>query len=135
MKRYDFNDYIERCAKIRSTILRLIPATAVSMVRDTRVQSLDLTSVHTIMCTGAPLQTYVVQKLQTMMRGTCILQGYGYVTFSSLPRKYKMGKFQDTESLIGCICGNSLSEATVSLLKRSWSVKKAGSVGCLAASV
>ncbi|PGH10484.1 hypothetical protein AJ80_07527 [Polytolypa hystricis UAMH7299] len=105
MRRYQFEKYIERCSKIRATVLRLIPATAVSMVKDPFVRGLDLKSVDTVMCAGAPLQAHVVQQMKEMMGRTDIVQGYG------------------------------LSETSVTFLRGYWSVKKAGSVGLLSTGV
>jgi acyl-CoA synthetase (AMP-forming)/AMP-acid ligase II len=55
----------------------MVPAIAVAITKDPRIASLDLTSVHTLMCAGAALQVEVVQKLQKIMPRVSITQGYG----------------------------------------------------------
>lgn len=77
MKRYNFQQYIKKCSEIRSTILRLVPATAVSMTKDPLVRTLNLGSVEVVTCAGAPLQAQVVRQLQALLNGTSIIQGYG----------------------------------------------------------
>jgi len=77
MRRFDFTRYIECCAKIRATILRLVPSTAVLIAKDPSIQSLDLTSVQFILCSGAALQSQIVAKLHSLMGATAIVQGYG----------------------------------------------------------
>jgi acyl-CoA synthetase (AMP-forming)/AMP-acid ligase II len=56
----------------------MVPAVAVAISKDRRINNLDLTSVHTLMCAGAALQIEVVQKLQQIMPRVSIVQGYGY---------------------------------------------------------
>lgn len=77
MKRFDFKRYIERCAEIRATTLRLVPSTAVLIAKDSGLQRLDLTSVRYILCSGAALQSQIVEKLHSLMAETEIVQGYG----------------------------------------------------------
>jgi 4-coumarate--CoA ligase len=55
----------------------MVPPIAIAIAKDPFVQTLDLTSVHTILCAGAPLQVDVVQALQKLMGGVRITQGYG----------------------------------------------------------
>jgi 4-coumarate--CoA ligase len=74
---FDFRKYIEASSKIKATILRMVPPIAIAIAKDPFVQTLDLTSVHTILCAGAPLQVDVVQALQKLMREVRITQGYG----------------------------------------------------------
>jgi acyl-CoA synthetase (AMP-forming)/AMP-acid ligase II len=74
---FDYDQYIKSCSAIKSTIMRMVPAIAVAITKDPRIASLDLTSVHTLMCAGAALQVEVVQKLQKIMPRVSITQGYG----------------------------------------------------------
>ncbi|EEQ35378.1 acyl-CoA synthetases/AMP-acid ligases II [Microsporum canis CBS 113480] len=77
MNKFELQPYIERCAEIKATVLCVVPSTAVELVKAPFVRGLDLTSVQTILCGGAPLQVGVVQQLQELMGDTNIVQGYG----------------------------------------------------------
>ncbi|KAJ5360227.1 hypothetical protein N7517_009418 [Penicillium concentricum] len=79
MKRFDYEAYIEACAKSRVTIMKMIPATAVAIAKDQTVDKHDLGSVRHILCTGATLQEQIVRRLQDIMKGCAIIQSYGYV--------------------------------------------------------
>jgi 4-coumarate--CoA ligase len=108
MKQYDFFRYLSGCAGIGATILRLVPATAIRMVKNPAVAALglDLSTVKFIMCSGAPLSSDVIEGLQGIMHPqTVVLNGYG------------------------------MSETTVALLRETWPENKAGSVGKPAAGV
>jgi 4-coumarate--CoA ligase len=74
---FDFHKYIEGSSKIRATILRMVPPIAIAIVKDPFVQTLDLKSMNTVLCAGAPLQVDVVQALQKIMGKANITQGYG----------------------------------------------------------
>lgn len=99
MRTFDFLPYLCKAAEIRASILRLVPATAIRLIKDPEARALDLSSVQTVYCAGASLETSVAQGLQKMLNGTSILNGYG------------------------------MSEGTISMLREGWSAKKAGSVG------
>lgn len=72
-----YDQYIQSCSNTKSTIMRMIPAIAVAITKDPRIDKLDLTSVGTLMCAGAALQVEVVQRLQQIMPRVSITQGYG----------------------------------------------------------
>ena len=99
MKTFDFISYLRKAAEIKATILRLVPATAIRMIKDPEVKKLDLSSVQIVFCAGASLETAVAQVLQKMLNGTSILNGYG------------------------------MSEGTISTLRESQAERKAGSIG------
>lgn len=99
MKQFEFVPYLERCAEIGATCLKLVPATAVRMAKDSVLQKLDLTSVQFVSCSGAALSSEIVDKLQALLKGAAITNGYG------------------------------MSETTVTFLRENWGVSKAGSVG------
>lgn len=105
MKNFDFLQYVERSVDIRATILRLVPSTAIRLVKDPQVRQKDLSCVNHVYCAGASLASEVVVELQRMLHGTYILGGYG------------------------------MSEGTITSLRESWSEAKAGSVGKPAAGV
>lgn len=105
MRTFDFPQYIKRSVDIRATILRLVPATAIRIVKDPDVRAMDLSCVDIVYCAGASLSSEVVVELQRMLHGTHILGGYG------------------------------MSEGTITSLRESWSEAKAGSVGKPAAGV
>lgn len=78
MAQYDFLPYLRRCADIRATIVRLVPATAIRMTKDPEVKRLDLKSIHTIMCSSASLAAETAQELQKILSSSVtILNGYG----------------------------------------------------------
>jgi 4-coumarate--CoA ligase len=108
MPRYDFISYLQRCSDIRATILRLVPATAIRMVKDPAVSALklDLSNVKFVMCSGAALSTDIAEGLQRILHPTAaVLNGYG------------------------------MTECTISLLREHQAATKAGSVGKPAAGV
>ncbi|KJR83822.1 uncharacterized protein SPSK_04182 [Sporothrix schenckii 1099-18] len=79
MKRFDFLPYLQRCADIRASVLRLVPATATRMTKDPAVRALDLTSVRTVMVAGAALSSDTVRTLQRDLLDpqAVVLNGYG----------------------------------------------------------
>ncbi|KAF2502607.1 acyl-CoA synthetases/AMP-acid ligases II [Lophium mytilinum] len=101
MKQFEYLKYIEASARLRATIMRMVPPIALAIAKDPNIAKYDLTSVNVIMCAGATLQAEIVNQLQTIMGGCDILQGYG------------------------------LSEAAVSALKPAKSIERSGSVGRL----
>ncbi|KAK6217826.1 UV excision repair protein rad23 [Pestalotiopsis sp. IQ-011] len=105
LREYTFQKYISACAETKATILRMVPPTAVAMAKDPWVAQQDLTTVHTIMCAGAVLPPEIISRLEKLMPRASIGQGYG------------------------------MSEATVSILKKTSAKPKAGSVGRLTSNV
>lgn len=78
MKRFDYIKYLRRCEEIRATVLRLVPAAAIRIVKDNEVKKLDLRSVQAAMCSGAALSDETVKGLRTMLApGAGVLNGYG----------------------------------------------------------
>lgn len=78
MKKFDYLGYLRRCSEIRATVLRLVPAAAIRMVKDHQVKSLDLGSVGAVMCSGAALSDETVDGLRGMLApGAGVLNGYG----------------------------------------------------------
>lgn len=101
MKQFNYKEWIDANVRIKATSMRMVPPTAVAISKDPNLENVDLSSVNTILCAGATLQTEVVQRLQYLLKGVSIIQGYG------------------------------LSEAGVAGLRVLRSVDKAGSVGRL----
>jgi len=99
MKQFDYQEWIEACSRIRATTMKMVPPTALAIAKDPRLESVDLSSVSLILCAGATLQAEVVHRLQYLMKGVSIVQGYG------------------------------MSEGAVSGLRAARSVEKSGSVG------
>ncbi|KAM0327088.1 hypothetical protein ACHAQA_006215 [Verticillium albo-atrum] len=100
MKKFEYLPYLSRASELKANILRLVPAAAVRMTKDPDVKKLDLSSVHTIMCSGAPLSDETVKALQNILSPEAnILNGYG------------------------------MSEATLTLLRNTRGNKKSASVG------
>ncbi|KAH8650068.1 luciferin 4-monooxygenase [Xylariales sp. PMI_506] len=78
MKHYDFMGYVRRCARIRATVLRLVPATAIRMAKDPVVRGLGLASVKAVMCSGAALSADTVEELRGILDpAAAVLNGYG----------------------------------------------------------
>ena len=106
MPKFDFEKYLEGCHRIKATILRLVPSTAIRLTKDPIAKSLDLSSVQTIMCSGAALSAETMKDLQAMLRPDAhVLNGYG------------------------------MSEVTITMQRETTAGRKAGSVGKPAASV
>jgi 4-coumarate--CoA ligase len=108
MPRYDFISYLRRCSEMKATILRLVPATAIRMVKDPELArlGLDLSGVRYVMCSGAALSSDIVDGLQRILHPTAaVLNGYG------------------------------MTESTTSLLRETQAITKSGSVGRPAAGV
>ncbi|KAK2775857.1 phenylacetyl- ligase [Colletotrichum kahawae] len=106
MRKFEYLPYLRRCSELKATVLRLVPAAAVRMVKDTAIMDLDLSSVHTVMCSGAPLSDTTVKGLKQLLGPeTNVLNGYG------------------------------MSEATITLLRHTRNGKKGASVGKPAAGV
>jgi 4-coumarate--CoA ligase len=99
MRTFEFSQYINRSVDIRASILRLVPSTAIRIVKDPEVRKLDLSCVNIVYCSGASLSSEVVVELQKLLQGTSIIGGYG------------------------------MSEGTITTLRETWSERKAGSVG------
>lgn len=78
MKKFNYSGYLERCAEIRATVLRLVPAVTVRMVKDLGVERLDLSCVQAAMCSGAPLSDDVVEHLRRLLAPNAgVLNGFG----------------------------------------------------------
>jgi acyl-coenzyme A synthetase/AMP-(fatty) acid ligase len=58
-------------------IRAVVPPTALAIAKDPNIEKYDLTSVQVIMCAGATLQAEIVGRLQALMGGCDIVQGYG----------------------------------------------------------
>lgn len=77
MPRFDMRSYLECCVKIRATVLRLVPSIVVSLTKSSKGESLDLSNVRYIMCSGAALDAHVVERLRISAPSAFIVQGYG----------------------------------------------------------
>lgn len=75
--RFNYETYIQACAKARVTIMKMIPATAVAIAKDRSIEQHDLSNVRHVLCTGATLQEQIVRRLQEIMKGCAIIQSYG----------------------------------------------------------
>lgn len=99
MKKFDFIPYLQKCAEVRATIARLVPATAIQLLKDLAARAMDLTSITTVFVAGASLPVEVADGLVKQLDGVVVLQGYG------------------------------MSEGTISILKECRSSEKSGSIG------
>ncbi|KIW02237.1 uncharacterized protein PV09_06390 [Verruconis gallopava] len=99
MKKFEFTSYLKKCAEVRATIARLVPATAIQLLKDPAARKMDLTSIHSVFVAGASLPDEVAQGLAKQLNGVVVLNGYG------------------------------MSEGTISSLKECRSAEKPGSVG------
>ena len=79
MKQFEYQTWITACSTIKATNMKMVPAIAVAIAKDPNAEKLDLGSVNYITCAGATLQTEVIRRLQHLLKGVSILQGYGYV--------------------------------------------------------
>jgi acyl-CoA synthetase (AMP-forming)/AMP-acid ligase II len=55
----------------------MVPTILADFVQHPLVQDVDLTNVDTLLSAGATLKSEVVAKLQRLLRGVNIVQGYG----------------------------------------------------------
>lgn len=77
IRHFVYQDYILASAKIRATTMKMVPAIAVAISKDPNVEKLDLSSVNTVLSAGATLQAQIVTRLQELLKGVYIVQGYG----------------------------------------------------------
>ncbi|KAF9886960.1 hypothetical protein FE257_010701 [Aspergillus nanangensis] len=98
---FNFRDYINVCQEKRATIMRVVPPTAMMMAKDETLRTVDLSSVHTLLCAGAALGEETQAALQQLMKGVNVVQGYG------------------------------MTEGAITTLKPSHALEKSGSVGVL----
>jgi len=77
MKQFKYQEWIEANSRIQATMMRMVPPTALAIAKDQKLENVDLSSVNVILCAGATLQTEVVQRLQHLLKGVSIIQGYG----------------------------------------------------------
>ena len=99
MKKFDFVPYLRKCAEVRATVARLVPATAIQLLKDPAVKQMDLTSISTVFVAGASLPVEVSDGLAKRLDGVVVLNGYG------------------------------MSEGAISTLKEARSGEKSGSIG------
>ena len=78
MKQFEYQQWIIACSAIKATNMKMVPAIAVAIAKDPNAEKLDLGSVNYITCAGATMQAEVVRRLQFLLKGVSILQGYGY---------------------------------------------------------
>ncbi|KAH6898112.1 4-coumarate-CoA ligase [Thelonectria olida] len=55
MRKFNYMQYLRRCAAMKATVLRLVPAVAARMVKDPEVRRLDFGCAQAAMCSGAAL--------------------------------------------------------------------------------
>jgi acyl-coenzyme A synthetase/AMP-(fatty) acid ligase len=78
MKKFEYLPYIKRCAELKATVLRLVPAAAVRLTTDPETRKLDLRTVQTVMSSGAALSGETVETMKRILSpGVAILNGYG----------------------------------------------------------
>lgn len=77
MRQFNIELYIKACAKVKATVLKMVPTIMADFVQHPLTQDVDLTSVDTLLSAGATLKPEVVAKLQKLLRGVNIIQGYG----------------------------------------------------------
>jgi acyl-CoA synthetase (AMP-forming)/AMP-acid ligase II len=96
MKKVDLLSYLQRCIEIDATILRLVPALVIRIVKDSEMRRMDLKSVRTVLCAGASLPVEIQHKLQQFLHpDAVILNAYGMtesaITMMRETRKDKPG--------------------------------------------
>ncbi|KAI0138497.1 acyl-CoA synthetases/AMP-acid ligases II [Xylariaceae sp. FL1272] len=79
MNQFESMAYLRKCAEIKATILRLVPALAVRMTKDRHIKKLDLRSVKHIMVSGAALSSdgTVLGFRQILSPDAAVLNGFG----------------------------------------------------------
>jgi acyl-CoA synthetase (AMP-forming)/AMP-acid ligase II len=77
LKQFNYHDFVYGVARTKATMMRMVPPTAVAIAKDPALNEIDLSSANTILCSGATLQGEVVERLQHLLKGVAIVQGYG----------------------------------------------------------
>lgn len=77
MPTYHFQEYVSICQQKRATIMRVVPPTAMAMLKEKRLRTMGLSSVHTLVCAGAALREATHAGLQELLKGVNVVQGYG----------------------------------------------------------
>lgn len=77
IRAFNFPEYLKACAETRATVLRVVPPTAIAMANDPAMEKIDLTSVQILVCAGAALGTETQERLQRLLGGVHVTQGYG----------------------------------------------------------
>ena len=77
MKRYTLEGLLRLSAQVKANTLRIVPPIAVEMSKGGSVNDSKLDSVRYIICSGANLQSAVIEYLQRRFRNAPIFQGYG----------------------------------------------------------
>jgi len=77
MKQFKYQEWIDACSRIQATMMRMVPPTALAIAKDPKLENVNLSSVDVILCAGATSQAEVVQRLQYLLKGVSIIQGYG----------------------------------------------------------
>jgi acyl-CoA synthetase (AMP-forming)/AMP-acid ligase II len=77
MQEFNLEEYLKHCAQRGATIMRVVPPTAMAMAKNPALRSMDLSSVHTLVCAGAALGDATQARLQEIMKGVSVVQGYG----------------------------------------------------------
>jgi 4-coumarate--CoA ligase len=78
MRTFDFIQYVKGCEQIHASVLRLVPATAVRLVKDPAIRAVDLGRVKSVFISGAALASETVKELGKMLHPEAeVLNGYG----------------------------------------------------------
>jgi 4-coumarate--CoA ligase len=77
MKRYTLEGLLRLSAQVKANTLRIVPPITVEMSKSGSVNDSKRDSVRYIICSGANLQSGVIEYLQKRFRNAPIFQGYG----------------------------------------------------------
>lgn len=77
MKKFTLDAYLDLSSRCKANNLRIVPSIALAMAKHKDLDKYDLSSVRSIMCTGAALPSEVSSALDAKMNGAPIFQGYG----------------------------------------------------------
>ena len=77
MKKYSLEGLVRLSAEIDANTLRIVPPIAVAMSKSGSLDDSRLDSIRYIMCSGAALQSSVIEFLQRRFPNAPIFQGYG----------------------------------------------------------
>ncbi|KAL3447436.1 hypothetical protein BJX65DRAFT_308164 [Aspergillus insuetus] len=102
MAAYNLEEYLNTCQQKRATIMRVVPPTAMAMSKNKRLQALDLSSVHTLICAGAALGETTQAGLQELLKGVAVVQSYGMTegVIASLKQAYAKEKTGSVRTLL-----------------------------------
>ncbi|PIA17650.1 acetyl-CoA synthetase-like protein [Coemansia reversa NRRL 1564] len=77
MRRYSFDAFLKVVQEYKITFGYLVPPIVCALSKDPRVDSYDLSSMHTVLSGGAALSPTLIEMTEQRLPGVRVIQGYG----------------------------------------------------------